>query len=74
MNSDDDKSATELWGYEFGCEGVMPIKEAAKFIAASPNTVRRRVDEGRIRMGKDGLRRTVICKRSLREYLKRLEV
>ncbi|QDU82633.1 hypothetical protein Pla110_43940 [Polystyrenella longa] len=74
MSTTSMKTPEEIHGYEFGCEGVVPIKEAAKIIGASLHTVRRRVDEEQLRMGKDGSRRTVICRRSIREYLRSIEV
>lgn len=74
MSTTKTRTPEEIHGYEFGCEGVVPIKGAAKMIGASINTVYRRVDNGQLRMGKDGSRRTVICCRSIREYLKAMEV
>ena len=64
--------ADERFGYRFGCDGLMTVGEAARFLGMSRWTLARRIDEGRIRRGRDG-RRVVICRRSVADYVAGLE-
>jgi hypothetical protein len=66
------------WGYRFGVEGVVPIKEAARLMACSTRTVERRVQAGLLRRGyrMPGVPTSgaVICRRSLNDHLSQMEV
>lgn len=65
--------ASMRWGYEFGCDGIVSIREAAKMLGGvSLTTVYRRISEGLLRHGVDG-GRAIICRRSLTEYIASLE-
>ena len=66
--------ADRKYGYRFGCDGLMSIEETCEFLNISRWTLNARIDAGHIRKGKhlDG-RAVVICRRSVQEYLSRLE-
>lgn len=70
--------AEKRWGYTFGERGVCPIDDAAKLLGCSRRTVERRVQEGYLRKGyaKPGAITSgvVICRRSIEDYLRSLEV
>lgn len=59
-----------LHGDAFGCEGLVRIADACKFLGGiSQQTLRRIVADGRLRLGKfPGWQTSVICRRPLREY------
>ena len=69
--------AEKRWGYPFGERGILPIGEAAKLLGMSERTVERRIAEGYLRRGyaKPGVPQSgsVICRRSLMDYLASLE-
>ena len=69
-------SRTDLeWGYEFGCEGVMSMRATREFLNKSDDSVRRLMDANEIRWGRRDSKRSpiMICRRSVLNYLKRLE-
>lgn len=65
--------AEKRWGYPFGEKGLVPIADAAELLGVSERTVERRIEEGYLRRGyaKPGVPQsgTVICRRSLMDYL-----
>jgi len=69
--------AARRWGYEFGERGVVSLAKAAERCDCSERTIERRCEAGLLRKGyrKPGVpcSGTVICKRSLDEYLGSLE-
>lgn len=65
--------AERKWGYQFGIDGTVDLEEAAKILGGcDTQTVERRIAAGFLRVGKD-VRRVIICKRSLMQYLARCE-
>lgn len=60
-------------GYTFGVDGVVAMPQAMRMLSLSRDTVMRRIDEGRLRAGRDG-RLLRICLRSIHRYLADLEV
>jgi hypothetical protein len=63
------------YGYRFGCDGLMSFTEAREFLGRiSKDTLYRKIHAGLIRKGThtDG-RRAVICRRSVLEYVSKLE-
>lgn len=71
------EGADKQFGYRFGCDGLMSIDEACKFLGGvSRHTLARRADAGLIRTGRQsdrGSGRTVFCRRSVEEYAASLE-
>lgn len=66
--------ADEMYGYAFGCDGLVSFKEACKLLGGiCSKTLYRRIADGSIRKGKLGTKKAVICKRSLQEYIQGLE-
>lgn len=74
-------ASDEQYGYRYGCEGIISIQGAAKFIGVHENTIRRLCNDGFLRKGKrpygtenkEKLKRVVVCRRSLREYVESTE-
>lgn len=67
--------ADEHYGYEFGCDGLLSVSEVEERLGVSRSTIWRMCNDGTLRKGKDEARRMVrICKRSVLEYIKSLEV
>jgi hypothetical protein len=66
----------ETHGYEFGCDGLMGREEVCKFIAGvSVDTLEDLCDRGEIRKGKiPGGRKAFFCRRSVREFVRRMEL
>lgn len=65
--------ADKRYGYAFGCEGTVSLKDAMEALGkVSRATIDRRLEKGLLRKGKDG-GRVVICAKSLRNYLHSLE-
>jgi excisionase family DNA binding protein len=65
-------TADEQYGSEFGCDGIIRIQEAAAKLTVGKRTVYNLLREGKLRKGKIN-RRTVVCQRSLQDYIKSLE-
>lgn len=66
-------AADEKFGYEFSVDGLMSAEEAQTFLGGiSRRTLYRRVDDGKIRIGKQS-GKLVVCRRSVTEYAKSLE-
>lgn len=66
----------ESHGYEFGCDGLMSRDEVCQFIAGvSVDTLDSLCERGEIRKGKipQG-RKAVYCRRSVREFVRRMEI
>lgn len=67
------------YGYEFGCDGTMSVKQAAAMIGIHRNSVIRFCEDGRLRGGKlpvsdrqDPDRgRRIVCTRSVRNLIQR---
>lgn len=67
--SDADRS----YGYRFGCEGIVAIPQACEMLGGvSEATLFRRIADDKFRVGREG-GRTVICKKSLINYIASLE-
>lgn len=65
--------ADARWGWTFGCEGLMRISEACRFLSVSRDTIDRRIAAGKLRKGKqDG--RVYLCAKSVKEHAKHMEV
>lgn len=65
--------ADERYGYQFGCDGVVSVRDAMEALGGvSKATIYRRFEEGLLRHGREK-GRAVVCRRSLREYLSGLE-
>lgn len=70
------------YGYEYSCEGLMTLSEAAKFLGVHENSVRKYCTLGLLRKGKhkgasgkiNRQSPAVICRRSVREYAKSTEI
>ena len=61
--------ADRKFGYRFGVDGLMAQEEAIEFLGnPSLSTIDRRVEEGKLRRGKDK-GRVVLCRRSVVEYV-----
>lgn len=67
------------YGYEFGCDGTMSLKEAAKWIGIHRNSVIRFCEDGRLRGGKlpvavgedESKGKRIVCARSVKNLIKR---
>lgn len=68
--------ADKKYGYEFGCDGLASPEEACELIAGiCKDTLYQLCNEGKLRKGKMPERRTVgICRRSIRDYIRSMEV
>jgi hypothetical protein len=66
------------WGYDFGAEGVLDMDEAARLAGCSTQTLWRLREKNALRIGKHlgNIRKgkAVVCRRSLSEYLKSIEM
>lgn len=69
------------WGWEFGCEGLMTLDDACEMLSVSRNTLDRLCTEKFLRKGKsprhdpkNKATRVYICRRSVREYMRSMEV
>lgn len=65
-------AASRQFGYTFGDEGVVTMKEACRLLGMCRDTVKLKAAAGQIRIGSDG-GRIKLCRRSIREYLATLE-
>jgi len=65
-------TADAEWGYRFGIDGVVTMREACELLALSHDTIKRRAAEGRLRLGNDG-GRIKVCRRSIADYLSEIE-
>lgn len=69
------KGADKSFGYAFGCEGLVSTEEAMQILAVSRYTLDRRVADHSLRKGRHpGGGRVAFCRRSIREYLARMEL
>lgn len=67
------------YGYEFGCDGTLSVKQAAAMIGVHERTVRRCCDDGRLRGGKLPVSdrqdpdkgKRIVCTRSVRNLIQR---
>ena len=67
-------AADRKWGYEFGVDGLMSTDEAQAWLGGiSRRTLGRIMSEGSIRRGV-GRGKVVLCRRSVIEYAKSLEL
>lgn len=68
-------TATEIYGYAFGCDGLMSSKDACQFLAGlSIDTLDQLARDGRVRKGKiPGGRKVCFCRRSVIEFARRME-
>lgn len=67
--------ADQKWGYRFGADGLMSLKETREFLSMSDDTIARLADAGKIRRGKNGENGwSMYCRRSVTEYASSLEV
>lgn len=68
-------SADRHWGFTFGVDGVIGIQAACKMLGGVHKaTIYRRVAQGELRKGNHPSgRKSVICLRSIREYLAKME-
>lgn len=64
------------FGYVFACEGVVGIDEASRLLGGiSIRTIKRRAAAELLRLGRHPEGRPLaVCRRSLREYFKRMEL
>jgi hypothetical protein len=65
--------ADKTWGFRIGCEGMVSIREAMRHLGVGRTKVWQLQKEGKIRWGNIG-RKVVICRRSMNEFLKTVEV
>ncbi len=65
--------ADKKHGYEFGCDGVMDYATAAEKLGVSKRTIERYAEQGRFRSGKHPGSKSVVCRRSINEYMATLE-
>ncbi|WP_417378160.1 helix-turn-helix domain-containing protein [Gimesia sp.] len=65
--------ADAKYGYRFGCDGVMDVKEAGDTLGVCERTVWNYIEQNRFRHGNHPGGKKIICTRSLREYLSSLE-
>jgi len=66
--------ADDGWGFQFGCDGVMTVDQAAGLLTLSIRSIHRLIKSGQIRSGHpmDGervIRRTYICRRSVENFI-----
>lgn len=69
--------ADARWGFTFGCDGLMSLEEACDFLGGiSVDTLDNRARDGLIRKGKhpNGLRKAVVCRRSVVEFAATMEI
>lgn len=67
--------ADEMFGYAFGCDGLMSPAQACEFLAVSRDTVDRLADAGKIRKGKPaGGHMVRFCRRSILNFAQSIEV
>lgn len=68
------------YGYRFGCDGTMSLKQAAKKIGVHRNSIIRFCDDGRLRGGKlpvanddqdDKRGKRIVCRRSVQSLIER---
>lgn len=65
--------ADKQYGYRFGCDGLIGFDEARELLGGvCRKTLYRRIEEGLIRKG-NIKKKSVICRRSLVEYISSLE-
>lgn len=68
----------EKWGYPFGVDGVVLLKEACETLATSEDTIYRLAEQGKLRLGRHAGNkkrgRTVVCKKSMVAYLNSIEL
>lgn len=62
------------FGYEFGVDGVVTLKEAAALLGVTIRTVRLYCQRGQLRRGNQAGRGRVICKRSIEALRKPVEL
>ncbi len=76
VGSDGPTEADEKFGYEFGCDGLVSRDEACQLLGGvSVDTLEDLYRENKIRKGKMPGRRVVgICRRSLRNYIRSMEL
>jgi hypothetical protein len=66
-------TADDKWGFEFGCNGVVDMREASRLLAeASRSTLTRYAEAGSIRRGRIG-GRVVFCRRSIESFIQNAE-
>jgi len=70
--------ADKDWGYRFGCDGTMSIAQAAEHIGLAERTGYNLVYAGNIRSGhpvsgKQTMKKTLVCRRSVDDYLAKIE-
>lgn len=65
---------TKDWKYDFGCDGVMTLNAACEALAVSRYMIDDYHQRGWIRKAKEPNGRIKVCCRSVREYLKSIEV
>ncbi|MFG0332543.1 MAG: helix-turn-helix transcriptional regulator [Maioricimonas sp. JB049] len=64
----------QYYGYQFGCDGLLTVREVEDLLRVSRSTIWRMCADGTLRKGRDEARRKVrICRRSVSEYIKSLE-
>ncbi|QDV53733.1 helix-turn-helix domain-containing protein [Gimesia fumaroli] len=73
--------ADEDYGYLFGCDGLLSLKQAAKKLGVHVNSIRRFCEDGRLRGGKlpvaegedNSKGKRVVCTRSVRNLIERAQ-
>jgi hypothetical protein len=65
--------ADKSWGFRFGCDGVVSVNEAMEHLGIARTKLYELKNSGKIRTGKID-RKTVVCRRSMNEFLKTVEV
>jgi hypothetical protein len=75
------KAAGQEFEWAFGCDGLLTLEEACDLLRVSRNTLDRLCAEKYLRKGKsprhdprNKATRVYICRRSLNEYLRSMEV
>jgi hypothetical protein len=65
--------ADKSWGFRFGVDGVVSVRDAIRHLSIGRTKLYELFDAGLLRRGHVGTK-VVICKRSMSEYLKTVEV
>ena len=67
------EGADRTWGFAFGVDGVVSIREACRLMSIGRSTLYQLFEQEKLRRGNIG-RKVVVCRRSIDEHLKLAEV
>lgn len=65
--------ADKTWGFRFGEDGVVSVNEAMRILSVGRTKLYELFDDGKVRRGNID-RKVIVCRRSILEYLKTVEV